>query len=34
MTDPYFFRHRHDRLVLYVSGVVVLVIAALLWWIL
>jgi hypothetical protein len=34
MTDPFFFRHRHDRRLLYASGVAVLVIAALLWWVL
>jgi hypothetical protein len=34
MTDPFFFRHRHDRRLLYAIGVVILVIAALLWWML
>jgi hypothetical protein len=34
MTDPFFFRHRHDRRLLYAIGVVILVIAALLWWVL
>jgi hypothetical protein len=31
MTDPFFFRHRHDRRIL---SVLAIAIAALLWWIL
>jgi hypothetical protein len=30
MTDPFFFRHRHDRRILIVLAVTI---AALLWWI-
>jgi hypothetical protein len=31
MTDPFFFRHRHDQLILIVLAIAI---AALLWWIL